>query len=135
MELEGRETSERRVPSTFEEEAYELRDASATSEERDYYQERVYRLRGGEYRSRGVRFEESARRIERSRNEALRAGDQYDRLSWWKREPGRGGSEKRGLRASFSSRKLLRERVRQLQREAERLLKAQTRRASPWSAA
>jgi hypothetical protein len=135
VELEGRETSERRVPSTFEEEAYELRDASATSEERDYYQERVYRLRGGQYRSRGVRFEESARRIERSRSEALRAGDQYDRLSWWKREPGRGRSEKRGLQAGFSSRKLSRERVRQLQREAERLLKAQTRRASPWSAA
>jgi hypothetical protein len=134
VELEGRETSERRVPSTFEE-AYELRDASATSEERDYYQERerVYRLRGGEYRSRGVRFEESARRIERSSNEALQAGDQCDRLSWWKRGPGRGGSEKRGLRASFSSRKLSRER--QLQREAERLLKTQTRRASPWSAA
>ena len=128
MELEGRETSERRVSSTFEEEAYELRDSSATSEERDYYQERVYRLRGGQYRSRGVR-------IERSRNEALRAGDQYDRLPWWKREPGRGESEKRGLQAGFSSRKLSRERVRQLQREAERLLKAQTRRASPWSAA
>jgi hypothetical protein len=80
--------SERRIPSTLEE-AYELRDASATSEERDYYQERVYRLRGEEYRSRGDRFEESARRRERSRNEALRAGDQDGRPPWWKRVLGR----------------------------------------------
>ncbi len=135
MELEGRETSGRRVPSTLEEEAYELRDASATSEERDYSRERVYRLRGGEYRSRGVRFEESARRMERGRNEALRAGDQDDRLPLWKRVLGRGGSEKRGLQASFCQLKLSRARVRQLQREAERLLKTQTRRASPRSAA
>jgi hypothetical protein len=60
VELGGRETNESRVPRTLEE-AYELRDASATSEERDYYQEHVYRLRGEEYRYRGIRFEESAR--------------------------------------------------------------------------
>ena len=106
MEPEGRETCERRVPSTFEE-ASELRDASATLEERDYCQEeRVYRLRRGECRSRGVRFEESARRIERSRNEALRAGDQDDRPPWWKRVLVRGGGEKRGPRASFCELKL-----------------------------
>jgi hypothetical protein len=66
VELEGRETSERRVPETLEE-AYELRDASATSEERGFYQEHIYRLRAEGYRSRGIRIEESARRRERSR--------------------------------------------------------------------
>ena len=60
VELGGSETSESGVPgvpSTLEE-AYGLRDASATSEGRDYYQEHVYRLRGEEYRSRGIRFDE-----------------------------------------------------------------------------
>ncbi len=59
MESGEIETNERRVPETLEE-ACELRDASATSEERDYYQEHVYRLRGQEYRSHGIRTEESA---------------------------------------------------------------------------
>jgi hypothetical protein len=83
-----REKNENRVPSTLEE-AYELRDASATSEERDYYQEHVYRLRGEEYRSRGIRFEESARRRERNRAEALWAGGEGARRPWWKRVLGR----------------------------------------------
>lgn len=87
MELEGRETSERRVPETLEE-AYELRDASATSEERAYYQEHVYRLRAEEYRSRGVRIEESSRRKEEDRAGALRAGEDAG-FSWWKRVLGR----------------------------------------------
>jgi|SRR5919112_5849142 NTP pyrophosphatase (non-canonical NTP hydrolase) len=59
MESGEIETNERRFPETLEE-ACELRDASATSEERDYYQEHVYRLRGQEYRSHGIRTEESA---------------------------------------------------------------------------
>jgi hypothetical protein len=72
VQLGGRETNERRVPSTLQE-AYELRDASAILEERDYYQERVYRLRG----------EESVRRRERSSAEALRAGGEGARLLLW----------------------------------------------------
>ena len=81
MELGGRVTNESRVPSTLEE-AYELRDASATSEERDYCQEQVYCLRGEEYRSRGIRFEESARRRERSRAKAIRVEGEGVRLPW-----------------------------------------------------
>jgi hypothetical protein len=88
VESSGRETNESRVPSTLQE-AYELRDASATSEERDYYQEHVYRLRGEEYRSRVIRFEESARQRERSRAEAFRAGGQRCSPLWWKRVLGR----------------------------------------------
>ena len=61
MESSEIETNERRFPEALEE-ACELRDAAATSEERDYYQEHVYRLRGQEYRSHGIRTEESARR-------------------------------------------------------------------------
>ena len=82
MELGGIETNERMVPSTLQE-AYGLRDASATSEERDYYQEHVYRLRGEEYRSRGIRFEESARRRERSSAKAIRVEGEGVRLPWW----------------------------------------------------
>ena len=82
MESGGRETSESGVPSTLEE-TYGLRDASAKSEQRDYYQEHVYRLRGEEYCSRGIRFDESARRRERSRAEALRAGGEDARRPWW----------------------------------------------------
>ena len=84
----GRETKERRVPKTLEE-AYELREASATSEERDYYQEHIYRLRGEEYRSRGIQTEKSARRRERSRAEALRTEDASAHHTWWKRVLGR----------------------------------------------
>ena len=84
MESGEIETNERRFPETLEE-ACELRDASAKSEERDYYQEHVYRLRGEEYRSRGIRFEESARR----RAEAFQAGGKDARPSWWKRVLGR----------------------------------------------
>jgi hypothetical protein len=60
VELRGREVSERKVPETLEE-AYELRDASATPQERGFYQEHVYRLRAKKYRSRGIRIEESVR--------------------------------------------------------------------------
>jgi hypothetical protein len=98
VELGGSETNERMVPSILQE-VYELRDASAVSEEWDYYQEYVYRLRGKEYRSRGIRFEESARQRERSRAKAFQAGGE-------KLTPGGsgysgGGSEKRDLRASL----------------------------------
>ena len=55
---------ERRIPETLEE-AYHLRDASGSLEERDYYQEQVYRMRREEYRSRGIRTEISSRRRER----------------------------------------------------------------------
>lgn len=88
MELGGRETSDERVTSTLDE-AYELRDASAVSEEWDYYQEHVYRLRGEEYRSRGIRLEASARRRERSRAKPIRAEGEGVRLPWWERVLGR----------------------------------------------
>jgi hypothetical protein len=55
---------ERRIPETLEE-AYHLRDASGSLEERDFYQEQVYRMRREEYRSRGIRTEISSRRRER----------------------------------------------------------------------
>ncbi len=87
MELEGRGTNDRRVPETLEE-AYELRDASVTPEERGFYQEHVYRLRAEKYRSRGIRIEESVRRRERSRAETLRAREDT-RHSWWERVLGR----------------------------------------------
>jgi hypothetical protein len=85
VELDGRETSESGVPSTLEDAygAKGLRVASATSGQRDYYQEHVYRLRGEEYRSRGIRFDESARRRERRRAEALRGGGEDPRRPWW----------------------------------------------------
>jgi hypothetical protein len=83
VELGGSETNERMVPSTLQE-AYELRDASAVSEEWDYYQEHVYHLRGEEYRSRGIRFEDSARRRERSRADVSRVEGEGARLPWWK---------------------------------------------------
>ena len=88
MELKGRETSERKVPETLEE-AYELRDASATPEERGFYQEHVYRLRAKKYRSRGIWIEESERRRERNRAEALQAENEGARCPWWSRVLGR----------------------------------------------
>ncbi len=88
MELEGRGTNERRVPETLEE-AYELRDASMTPEERGFYQEHVYHLRAEEYRSRGIRIEESVRRRERRKSEALRAENEGARRPWWRRVFGR----------------------------------------------
>ncbi|MEW6636658.1 MAG: hypothetical protein AB1425_07565 [Actinomycetota bacterium] len=56
----------RRIPETLEE-AYRLRDSAESLEERDYYQEHVYRLRREEYRARGIRTEISSRRRERQR--------------------------------------------------------------------
>ena len=54
----------RKIPKTLEE-AYRLRDSAATLDERDFYQEHVYRLRREEYRMRGIRTEISSRRRER----------------------------------------------------------------------
>ncbi len=88
MNARGRGINERRVPGSLEE-AYELRDGSATSEDQDHYQEHVYRLRAEEHRSRGIRTKESARQRERGRAEALRAADTYARRPWWKRMLGR----------------------------------------------
>ena len=88
MESGEIETNERRVPETLEE-AYELRDASATPEEWNYYQEHVYRLRGKEYRSRGIRTERSVRQRKWSRAEALRAEDAGTHRTWWGRLLGR----------------------------------------------
>ena len=53
-----------KIPKTLEE-AYRLRDSAATLDERDFYQEHVYRLRREEYRMRGIRTEISSRRRER----------------------------------------------------------------------
>lgn len=78
------ETNGRRVPGTIEE-AYTLRDRSGTLDERDYYQEHVYRLRTEEYRSLGIRTKESVRQRERSRAEAVRAEDGDARGRWWER--------------------------------------------------
>jgi hypothetical protein len=88
VELKGRETSERKVPKTLEE-AYKLRDASAAPEERGFYQEHVYRLRAEKYPSCGIRIEESVRRRERSRAEALRVENEGARRPWWSRVLGR----------------------------------------------
>ncbi len=88
MEPGGREAKERRVPETLEE-AYELRDASATPGGRGFYQEHVYRLRAEKYRSRGIRIEESVRRRERSRAEALRAENEGTPHPWWTQLLGR----------------------------------------------
>jgi hypothetical protein len=55
---------ERRIPETLEE-AYRLRDAADSLQDRDFYQEQVYHLRREEYRSRGIRTEISSRRRER----------------------------------------------------------------------
>ncbi len=76
--------NERKVPKTLEE-AYELRDASATPDEQDFYQQLVYRLRAEEYHSRNINTAESVRRRERSRNEAHRVEDGDVSRSWWKR--------------------------------------------------
>lgn len=55
---------DRKIPETLEE-AYKLRDAAESLEERDFYQEYVYDLRRDDYRSRGIRTEISSRRRER----------------------------------------------------------------------
>ena len=55
---------ERRIPETLEE-AYRLRDAADSLQDRDFYQEQVYHMRREEYRSRGIRTEISSRRRER----------------------------------------------------------------------
>lgn len=59
--------SERRSPNTLEE-AYRLRDEAENLEDRDFYQEQVYRLRRTEYRSQGIRTEVSSGRRERQRD-------------------------------------------------------------------
>lgn len=66
------------------EEAYELRDASSTPEERGFY-----RLRAEGYRSRGIRIEESVWRRERSRAGVLRAENEGARRPWWRQVLGR----------------------------------------------
>ena len=89
MESGEIETNERRFPETLEE-ACELRDASATPEERGFYQEHVYRLRAKKYRFRGIRIKESVRRRERNRAEALQAeNEEGARRPWWRRVLGR----------------------------------------------
>jgi hypothetical protein len=79
---------ERKIPETLRE-AYDLRDGSDSPEERDFYQEYVYRLRAEEYRSRNIRTGESVRRREQSRAEALRArgsrAEESARRPWWER--------------------------------------------------
>ncbi len=55
---------DRQIPETLEE-AYRLRDSSDSLDEKDFYQEQVYRMRREEYRSRGIRTEISSRRRER----------------------------------------------------------------------
>jgi hypothetical protein len=55
---------DRQIPETLEE-AYRLRDFAGSLQEKDFYQEQVYRLRREEYRSRGIRTEISSRRRER----------------------------------------------------------------------
>jgi hypothetical protein len=55
---------ERKIPKTLEE-AYRLRDRAESVDEREFYQEHVYRLRREEYRARGIRIEISSRRRER----------------------------------------------------------------------
>jgi hypothetical protein len=84
VELRGRETSERKILETLEE-AYELRDASATPQERGFYQEHVNRLRAKKHRFRGIRIEESVRRRERNRAEALQAENEEGTRFWWGR--------------------------------------------------
>lgn len=55
---------ERPIPETLDE-AYRYRDTSDSMEDRDFYQEQVFRLRREEYRARGIRTEISSRRRER----------------------------------------------------------------------
>jgi membrane protease YdiL (CAAX protease family) len=55
----------RRIPRTLEE-AYELRDSSRTPEERNLYQQHVYRLREEKYRSGNIDTRRSIRRRERA---------------------------------------------------------------------
>src|SRR3954462_2983439 len=55
---------ERRIPETLEE-AYRLRDTADSPQDRGFYQEQVYHLSRGGYRSRGIRPEISSRRRER----------------------------------------------------------------------
>lgn len=83
----------RKIPRRLQE-AYDLRDASDSPEEREFYQEYVYRLRAKEYRARGIHTGLSVRRREAGRAEArLQArartpGSEEEeprRLPWWKR--------------------------------------------------
>ncbi len=65
----------RRVPQTLEE-AYRLRDESENSDERDFYQQCVYRLRAEKYRSRNIDTKISIQRREKYRAERLRAREE-----------------------------------------------------------
>ncbi len=55
---------DKRLPETLEE-AYSLRDGADSLDDRDFYQEQVFRMRREEYRARGIRTEISSRRRER----------------------------------------------------------------------
>ncbi len=85
----------RRIPRTLEE-AYELRDSSRTPEERNFYQQHVYRLRAQKYRSGNIDTRRSIRRRERA---ATRGASR----SWWtqvKRTSHRTGMALRSLSQS-----------------------------------
>lgn len=77
-----------RLPRTLEE-AYELRDASATPEDQDYYQEYVYRLRAQEYFSRDIWTDRLLRRRELRGLFPLRKDNEGELRPWYKRMLGR----------------------------------------------
>lgn len=56
--------SQRRIPRSLEE-AYLMRDSADNLEDRDFYQDHVYRLRRAEYQRRGIPTDSSSKRRER----------------------------------------------------------------------
>ena len=74
----------RQAPQRLEE-AYELRDSAPTPEERDHYQEHVYRLRAQEYFARNVWTDQLLRRRELRGLGALREDSEETRKPWYKR--------------------------------------------------
>ncbi len=84
---------ESHIPGTLDE-AYAMRDASQSSEEWEFYQKHVYRLRAIEYRRRNVNIEKSRQRREPHSAEQLpaprRAGEERQgstdrrRWRWWR---------------------------------------------------
>lgn len=86
-------SEERRYPRTLEE-AYLLRDSADNPEERDFYQEQVYRLRGKEYRQRGIRTEVSSVRRERQRDIEFASEVFFLEVAEIAGRPGSGGGER-----------------------------------------
>lgn len=79
-----RSGKERRFPRSLEA-AYDPRDSATTPEEREYYQEHVYRLRAQEYFARDVWTDRLLRSRQLRGLGALREDNEESRRPWYAR--------------------------------------------------